>query len=621
MALPIEDYAIIGDTHTAALVGANGSVDWLCMPRFDSPACFAALLGDEGNGHWIIRPRGAVTSVRRRYRENTLVLETEFTTPNGVVRLIDCMPAHDGRADVVRQVQGVRGTVPMEMEFTIRFGYGDVVPWVRKRHDRRTLVAIAGPDAICLRGNVVPEAVDRKHRAEFTVSPGETLDFALTWFPSHEPVPPPYDANEVILATEEFWTGWSRQCTYDGDYSEAVLRSLTVLKAMTYQPTGGIVAAVTTSLPERFGGSRNWDYRYCWLRDASLTLWGLLANGYREEAQAWRRWLLRAVAGDPADLQILYGVAGERHIPEYELDWLSGYEGSRPVRIGNAAAAQYQADVVGEVMDALQEARRMGLSEDQWSWPLQRSLMSYLEANWERPDNGIWEVRGPVRFFTHSRVMVWVAFDRAVRACESYRLGGPVERWRELRDRVHAEVMERGWNDEVGTFTQYYGSRTVDASLLLISHTGFLPPDHPRVLGTIAAVERDLKHGVLVDRYVTEPHQDGHTVDGLPPGEYAFLACSFWLVGAYARAGRPDDAREMFEALLALQNDVGLMAEEYDDQGHRMAGNFPQAFSHLALVDAAHTLAATRGGSPRGSMDGHVPAKSAPASPTKGRGQ
>ncbi|PZS29954.1 MAG: glucoamylase [Pseudonocardiales bacterium] len=600
MALPIEDYAIIGDTHTAALVGRDGSIDWLCMPRFDSPACFAALVGTEDNGHWVIRPCGAVTSVRRCYRGHTLVLETEFTTAEGVVRLTDCMPVNDGRADIVRQVEGVSGTVPMEMEFTIRFGYGRVVPWVRKRHDRRTIVAIAGPDAICLRGNVVPEPQGRMHRAEFTISPGEILDFSMTWFPSHEPVPPPYDTTEVIASTENFWQDWSAQCTYDGTYHEAVLRSLTVLKAMTYQPTGGIVAAVTASLPEQFGGPRNWDYRFCWLRDASLTLWALLANGYRDEAQAWRRWLLRAVAGEPADLQILYGVAGERNTPEYELDWLPGYEGSRPVRVGNAAAAQYQADVVGEVMDALQEARGMGLAEDQWSWPLQRSLMSYLEANWERPDSGIWEVRGPLRFFTHSRVMVWVAFDRAVRACESYALDGPVERWRKLRDQVHAEVMEKGWNEELQTFTQYYGGNSVDASLLLISHMGFLPPDHPRLLGTIAAVERELKHGILVDRYVTEAEHDGQTVDGLPPGEYAFLACSFWLVGSYARAGRVAEAREMFESLLDLANDVGLMAEEYDDAGKRMAGNFPQAFSHLALVDAAHTLAATKG-TPRGS--------------------
>ncbi len=596
MPLAIEDYALIGDTHTAALVGKNGSIDWLCPPRFDSPACFAALLGDDSNGHWVIRPCGEVTSVRRCYRGHTLVLETEFTTADGVVRLIDCMPVNDDRADIVRQVRGVRGAVRMELEFTIRFGYGGVVPWVRKRRDRKTIVAIAGPDAVCLRGNVVPEPVGKMHRAEFTVTPGETLGFSMTWFPSHEAVPQPYDIDRVIASTEEFWEDWSSQCTYDGEYREPVLRSLTVLKALTYQPTGGIVAAPTTSLPEKFGGERNWDYRYCWLRDASLTLWALLANGYRDEAQAWRRWLLRAVAGDPADLQILYGVAGERHTLEYELDWLPGYEGSRPVRVGNEAAEQYQADVVGEVMDALQEARRMGLQEDQWSWPLQRSLMGYLEDNCERLDNGIWEVRGALRHFTHSRVMVWVAFDRAVRACEAYGLDGPVERWRELRDRMHAEVMEHGWNPELGSFTQYYGGSTVDASLLLISHMGFLPPDHPRVLGTIAAVERELRHGVLVDRYVSEVKHDGRTVDGLPAGECAFLACSFWLVGAYARAGRVDEAREMFEALLELPNDVGLMAEEYDGGGDRMAGNFPQAFSHLALVDAAHTLAAADDG-------------------------
>ncbi len=604
MPLPIEDYAIIGDTQTAALVGVNGSIDWLCLPRFDSGACFAGLLGDDDNGHWHIRPQGPVTAVRRSYRGHTLVLETEFTTADGVVRLIDCMPVGDGRADIVRRVVGVSGTVPMELEFTIRFGYGGVIPWVRRSSSRDAIVAVAGPDAVCLRGSVLPEGVGKSHRAEFSVGAGETYDFAMTWFPSHQRVPPAYEIDAVLATTEEFWADWSKQCTYAGEYREQVLRSLMVLKALTFEPTGGIVASVTTSLPEKFGGPRNWDYRYCWLRDASLTLWALLANGFRTEAQAWRRWLLRAVAGDPADLQILYGVAGERQVAEYELTWLAGYEGSKPVRVGNEAAEQYQADVIGEVLDALHQARRMGLNEDQWSWPLQRSLLGYLETKLHLPDNGIWEVRGPLRQFTHSRLMVWVAFDRAVKGCEEYDLPGPVERWRKLRDQVHAEVMDEGWNEQLGTFTQSYGGDTVDASLLLISHMGFLPPDHPRLLGTIAAIEKQLRHGVFVDRYVTEPDAHGQTVDGLPPGEYAFLACSFWLVGAYARAGRPDEARILFEGLLALCNDVGLLAEEYDADGDRMAGNFPQAFSHLALVDAAHNIAAASAGQPRGSMNG-----------------
>ncbi|MDQ6874756.1 MAG: glycoside hydrolase family 15 protein, partial [Actinomycetota bacterium] len=403
MALRIEDYAIIGDTHTAALVGTNGSIDWLCLPRFDSAACFAGLLGDDSNGHWQICPQGEVVATRRRYRGHTLVLETEFETDTGVVQLVDCMPVCDDRADIVRRVVGLRGSVQMRMEWVIRFGYGKIVPWVRNRSHREdtgSLVAIAGPDAVCLRGNVTPRPEGMTHQADFTVSAGETLDFSMTWFESHLPVPPRYHVNDVLDRTDEYWTEWAKTCTYEGGYHDAVVRSLMILKAMTYEPTGGIVAAVTTSLPEKFGGPRNWDYRFCWLRDASLTLWALLANGYRDEAQDWRKWLLRAVAGDPADLQILYGVAGERRVAEFELDWLSGYEGSQPVRVGNEAADQYQADVVGEVMDALDQARGMGLEEDRWSWPLQRSLMTYLEANWERPDNGIWEVRGGLQFFT-----------------------------------------------------------------------------------------------------------------------------------------------------------------------------------------------------------------------------
>ena len=593
MSVPIEDYALIGDTETAALVGKDGSIDWLCLPRFDSAACFAAILGDEENGHWRIAPAGEVTAVRRRYRDDTLILETEFETATGVVRLIDCMPTRDQRADVLRRVEGVRGRVDMELEWVIRFGYGKVMPWVRHVRDRENVeavVAVAGPDAVCLRGNIVPRAAGQRHRAEFTVSAGEELDFSMTWFPSHTKVPHRYEPSSTLAQTEQYWKRWAKRCTYDGRYATPVLRSLITLKAMTYLPTGGIVASVTTSLPEQFGGQRNWDYRYCWLRDASLSLWSLLATGYRDEAQAWRQWLLRSAAGDPDDLQILYGVAGERRIPEFELDWLPGYEGSAPVRIGNEAAEQYQADVFGEVMDALHAARCHGIEEDGFSWPLQLALMSYLERNWDWPDNGIWEVRGPRRHFTHSRVMVWVAFDRAVRAVEEFGLHGPVERWRKLRDTVHAEVMEKGWNEDLQSFTQYYGSTNVDASLLLISHMGFLPGGHERVQGTIRAVERELRDGIFVKRYSTEAEHGGETVDGLPPGEAAFLMCSFWLAGSYARSGRTDEARELFERLLELCNDVGLLSEEYDQKLGRMAGNFPQAFSHLALVDAAHTL-------------------------------
>ena len=594
MPLPIADYAIIGDSETGALVGKDGSIDWLCLPRFDSPSCFAALLGDETAGRWQIAPTGEITGCERRYRDGSLVLETDLSTATGTLRIIDVMPEHDDRADVIRRVVGLSGSVEVRMEWIVRFGYGDIVPWVRRCTDAdgvEAILAVGGPDAVCLRGNVLPQPQDHKHVAEFTVSADESLSFSMTWFPSHEDVPSRYESEGVLADSERASREWLRQCIYDGQYTEAVHRSLLTLHALTYKPTGAIVAALTTSLPEEFGGSRNWDYRYCWLRDASLTLWAMIATGFRDAAVGWRDWLLRAIAGDPEDMQILYGVGGERRIAEWEVDWLPGYDGAAPVRIGNAAAEQYQADVVGEVMDALQAARQAGIDEDDFSWPLQRAMMRFLEDNWERPDNGIWEIRGERQHFTHSRVMVWVAFDRAVRAVEEHGLSGPVERWRELRDKVHAEVMDKGWDSELGSFTQYYGSGTVDASLLLIPQMRFLPGNHERVTGTIAAVEKALRQGPFVKRYETGDGSSGASVDGLSGAENAFLMCSFWLVSCYALAGRLDDARELFEQLLELRSDLGLLAEEYDGDGHRMAGNFPQAFSHLALIDAAHTLA------------------------------
>ncbi|MGH3656307.1 MAG: glycoside hydrolase family 15 protein [Micromonosporaceae bacterium] len=593
MPLPIEQYAIIGDTQSAALVGTDGSIDWLCLPRFDSAACFAALLGDHGHGHWQLAPAGEVVSTTRRYRGPTLILETEYVTPTGRVRLVDVMPPRDRRVDVHRRVEGLDGEVEVDMELVIRFDYGHVVPWVRRITDpdgAPAILAMAGPDAVCLRGDILPSAADHRHRCRFTVKAGESYDFSLTWFPSHQQAPGTQSMDQAIERTESFWHRWTRRCAYQGPYREQVLRSTIVLKALTYHPTGGIVAAPTTSLPEQLGGARNWDYRYCWLRDTALTLRALMSTGHREEARRWRDWLLRAVAGDPHDLQILYGLGGERRIAEWIPDWLPGYQGASPVRVGNAAYTQYQADVYGEVLGALHQARVSGIAEDTFSWSLQKALLADLEQTWDQPDSGVWEVRGPQRHFTHSRMMVWVALDRAIRAVEEFGLSGPVDRWRTLRDKVHAEVRDQGFNSELGTFTQYYGSRNVDASLLQVTHLGFLPPDDPRVIGTVEAVERELRDGPLVWRYRTEAEHQGETVDGLPPGEGAFLACSFWLVRAYADAGRTADARALFEDLLALTNDVGLLAEEYDPVAGRMTGNFPQAFSHLGLLSAAYAL-------------------------------
>ena len=604
----IEDYAVVGDTHTMALIGLNGSIDWLCMPRFDADAMFAALLGDEDNGRWQICPRGladgAVLSTTRRYRQGTLVLETEWETATGVVRLIDAMPPRNSHVDIVRRVEGVRGEVEMAIRWAIRFGYGDVVPWVQHTTDldgHEVLLAVAGPDAVVLRGDVLPSKDDRDdscHHAYFTVRAGEVVDTAMVWFPSHEPTPHPHTVEEGLAATEEFWLEWSARSTYTGPYAEAVSRSLITLKAMTYAPTGGIVAAPTTSLPEEIGGDRNWDYRYCWIRDAALCLHSLLAAGYTEESEQWRAWLLRAVAGSPAQMQILYGLAGERLMPERTLSWLPGYQGSGPVRTGNGAATQFQLDVYGELLSALHLAAVNGLDGDPFAWAVQKAVLAHLELVMGEPDSGLWEVRGPLRRFTHSQVMVWVAFDRGVRSAELLGLDGDVERWRELRERVHAEVCTLGWNAELGAFTQYYGGTALDASLLVLAKVGFLPGDDPRVVSTVDAISRALRRGPLVDRYATELLVDGATVDGLTAGEGSFLACSFWLVEALALAGRRQEATELFEELLALRNDVGLLAEEYDGDLARMTGNFPQAFSHLALVDAAITLAGL--GSPGG---------------------
>jgi GH15 family glucan-1,4-alpha-glucosidase len=589
MAQRIEDYALIGDTHTAALVGRDGSIDWLCFPRFDSGACFAALLGTPKNGRWLIAPQAEVTKTTRRYRGATLVLETWFETEEGSVRLIDCMPHRDHHADVLRIVEGVRGRVPMQMELVMRFDYGWIVPWVRQVE--HGLLAIAGPDALSLRTPVKTEGRDMTTVAEFAVDEGERVPFVLTWHPSTERTPHQVDPERLLESTERWWTEWTSACKYQGRWRDRVIRSLITLKALTYEPTGGIVAAATTSLPEHLGGVRNWDYRYVWLRDATFTLFALSLGGYAEEARAWRDWLLRAAAGDPSQLQTMYGPAGERRLTELELDWLSGYEGSRPVRVGNAAVNQLQLDVYGEVMDALHVARRSGLDTEPHAWNLQRALLDFLESNWRRPDEGIWEVRGPRRHFTHSKVMAWVGLDRAVKAVERHRLEGPVDRWRALRSEIHDEVMREGFDPTRNAFVQSYGSDRLDASLLLIPLVGFLPPTDERVRGTVEAIERDLCQDGLVLRY----RPDDEAVDGLPPGEGAFLACTFWLVDNLWLIGRRKDAERLFERLMGLCNDVGLLAEEYDPVAGRLLGNFPQAFSHVSLVNSAWNLSNGRG--------------------------
>ncbi|UWE09088.1 glycoside hydrolase family 15 protein [Actinacidiphila bryophytorum] len=592
MAGRIEDYALIGDLQTAALVGRDGSVDWLCLPRFDSGACFAALLGDESNGRWRIAPLEEVECTERSYRGDTLVLDTVWRTPTGTVKVTDFMPQRDRAPDVIRIVEGVSGQVGMRSELALRFDYGSVVPWMRRTDHHR--VAIAGPDAVWLRTEppLPMYGKDMRTYSDFTVAEGDRVAFVLTWHPSHATRPrrvAPFTALEQSVAD---WEKWSAQCTYDGPWRSAVLRSLITLKALTYAPSGGIAAAATTSLPEEVGGVRNWDYRYCWLRDAALTLNSLVSGGFLTEAQAWRDWLLRAVAGDPADLQIMYGIDGERRLTEFEVPWLSGYEGSTPVRVGNAAAGQLQLDVYGEVLDSLFLARNSGLRDEAHAWNLQRSLMEFLESKWHEPDEGIWEVRGPRRHFVHSKVMAWVAADRAVRTVEAHpELRGDADLWRSMRAQVHAEVCEKGYDPGRNTFTQYYGSAQLDAATLLIPQVGFLPATDHRVVGTVEAVQRELDHGGFVRRY--SPDTGG--VDGLPGSEGAFLACSFWLADALHMIGRTEEAGQLFERLLGLRSDLGLLAEEWDPVAGRQLGNFPQAFSHVGLVNTALTLSGRDG--------------------------
>ncbi len=584
MSLRIEDYALIGDTETAALIGCNGSLDWMCLPRFDSAACFSALLGDARHGRWCIAPcEPLVAPPLRRYRPGTLVLETTWVTAHGRVTLIDFMPPRDHVANVVRIVAGVEGEVRMRMELVIRFDYGSVVPWLRRLDDGRRL-AIAGADALVVQAAVEPHGEGFTTVTEFAVRAGQRIPFAMAWHPSHEPPPPSLDCEEALRSTEGFWQEWSQRCTYRGPWHDAVLSSLVTLKALTYQPTGGIVAAPTTSLPEMPGGVRNWDYRYCWLRDATFTLYALALAGYLAEANAWRDWLLRAVAGDPAKLQIMYGVAGERRLTEYELSWLPGFGGARPVRVGNAAAHQLQLDVYGEVFDVLHHARQRGSPWEPAAWDLKRALLEHLEQAWPQPDEGIWEVRGPRQQFTHSKVMAWVAFDRAIQAVEASGLEGPVERWRKVRSQIHAEICARAWSEEKRAFVQAYGSDQLDASALLMPQVGFLPVSDPRIASTVTAIERELLHDGLVRRYLTRGQ------DGLPPGEGVFLACSFWLADCYVLLQRLEDATRLFTRLLELRNDVGLLAEQYDPVSQRQLGNFPQAFSHVGLINTAFNL-------------------------------
>ena len=604
MSAPIEDYALIGNTRTAALVARDGSLDWLCLPRFDSAACFAALLGDERHGRWLIAPADDVRRVRRGYRKGTLVLDTELETDSGRVRVTDFMPIWEGRSDVIRLVEGLRGRVQMRTELRIRFGYGEVVPWVQAFEGG--LVATAGPDSLELRTSVPLHGEDFTTQGEFEIGAGQTVAFTLSHFPSEQRPPFPIDPYAACNGTVAWWQDWSVRSTYDGLYADQVERSLITLKALTYSPTGGIVAAPTTSLPEHLGGTRNWDYRFCWLRDATFTLYALLTAGYVEEARAWREWLLRAAAGRPQDLQIVYGIAGERRLTELELAWLPGYEGSAPVRVGNGACTQHQLDVYGEVFDALHLTRRAGLEPKRHAWELQQVLLDFLESAWGEPDNGIWEVRGPRRQFTHSKVMAWVAFDRAVKVVRRFALDGPHERWAKIRDQIHEEVCRRGYDGERRAFVQEYGGKALDGSLLMLPLVGFLAASDERVRGTVEAILQGLTVDGLVLRYSPD-----HEVEGLPPGEGVFLPCSFWLVDNLAMTGRNGDARRLFERLLDLANDLGLVSEEYDPKSRRLLGNFPQAFTHVALINSARNL--TREGGPgehRGTADRDPSARS-----------
>lgn len=588
MPLAIQDYALIGDCHTGALVGTDGSIDWLCLPRFDSPSTFGALLGEVDHGHWTIAPLGDGRCTARAYETDTFVLVTRWETATGVVEVVDLMPHGDRRADLVRRVRGISGTVRMEQVVRIRFDYADAVPWIRQVEGG--LLAVAGPDAIVLRGpRMEPDGM--AHRTEFEVSAGETVDTVLTWFPSHREPPTAIDVGTRIDETIAWWRTWAESCDDLGRYDAEVRRSLLVLRALTHEDTGGVVAAATTSLPEQEGGVRNWDYRYVWLRDAALTLVALMQHGFQAEAEEWRGWLLRAIAGDPADVQIMYGLAGERRLPEAELQSLPGYRGAAPVRIGNAAYLQFQGDIFGEVMLALARARDIGIADDSFSWSLQVALLDFVAHNLDRQDNGIWEIRGDLQFFTHSRAMLWAAFDRGIRAVEEHGLTGPVDRWIALREQLRTEIETKGFDAGRNTFVQYYGTTAVDASLLQLAQIGFVAPDDPRMLGTVAALEQDLVRDGLLMRYRTETD-----VDGLPGDEHPFLACSFWLAQQYADSGRVADAIALMDRLVSFCNDVGLLSEEYDVAGRRHMGNTPQALSHLALVGAAGAIARASAG-------------------------
>ena len=582
----IEDYAFLSDTQTCALVSRDGCVDWLCFPRFDSDACFAALLGERKNGRWSFWPEEEITATRRRYRGDTLVLETEIETAEGTVRLVDFMPPRGENPDIVRIVEGVQGSVRLKMELIIRFDYGEIVPWVRKRDGG--IEAIAGPDALVLRTPVETRGQDLTTVADFTVAEGDRVPFVLTWFPSHEKAPRAINPEHALRHTEEFWSHWAKRCRAAGPWDDAVRRSLITLKGLTYGPTGGIVAAATTSLPEQIGGVRNWDYRYCWLRDATFTLEALMSAGYLDEARSWREWLLRAVAGSAAQMQIMYGVDGERRLEEFEIEWLTGYENSRPVRVGNAASKQFQLDVYGEIMDSAYRAHLAGIETNETDWRMQAALLNFLETKWEEPDEGIWEVRGRRQQFTHSKMMAWVAFDRGVKLIEKCNCaaGDHLERWAEIRDEIHAQVCELGYNAKKKAFTQFYGSDELDASLLTMPLLGFLPISDDRVRNTIEAIERELMEDGFVLRYRPEENN----VDGLPGTEGVFLPCSFWLADCLHLLGRTGEARELFERLLDLRNDLGLISEEYDPKAKRQLGNFPQAFTHVALVNTAHLL-------------------------------
>jgi GH15 family glucan-1,4-alpha-glucosidase len=581
----IEDYGLIGDCQTAALVGRDGSIDWLCWPTFDSDACFAAILGTEEHGRWKIAPAEDISKISRRYWGNTLILETRFATKSGTVAVIDFMPPRGKASDIVRLVRGISGRVKLRMELVMRFGFGTDIPWVKKNEDGTGLLAICGQDMAVLRTPVETRGEDMTSVADFEVGEGETVPFTLTYGPSHLAVPDAIDPEAALKDTEDYWKEWASRCTYQGDAPDLVMRSLITLKALTFAPTGGIVAAPTTSLPEKLGGARNWDYRYCWVRDATFTLLVLMNSGYTEEALAWHSWLLRAVAGAPAHMQIMYGIMGQRRLLEWEADWLPGYEGARPVRVGNAAHAQLQLDVYGELMDAFHQARVAKLELDETTWEVECKVLEHLEEIWSLPDSGIWERRGGDKHYVLSKVMTWVAFDRAIKSAEKFGLEGPVDRWRRLRDIIHRDVCDKGFDREQNSFVQFYGSKLLDASILLLPGVGFLPGDDPRVLGTLAAIEQHMMRDGFVLR-----HDPREVSEELQPVEGAFLACSFWMADAYVLSGQVAKAQELFDRVVAIANDVGLLAEEYDSGAKRQTGNFPQALTHIALIYTAHNL-------------------------------